>query len=567
MEERELIVDLIIIIGAATAGGVLASLLRLPAILGYLVAGLIVNQYIPGLDIDLSRVQDVAEIGVALLLFTLGVKFSFRRLAEVGRIAILGGGLQIALTVVLGLFVGLALGLDTRASLVLGYAMAISSTMVVLKLLEERNEHETLYGRVALGVLLVQDLVVVALMILITATAGETGVSLAGDLALAAGKALLLIGGAYVLGIYVAPRLLFRIAATGSRELFLLAALSLALGLAAGSYGLGLSVAFGAFLAGLVVSESEFNYQLLAEVLPLREVFATIFFVSMGMLIDPDVLVDDPGRVAAIVAALVAGKLVFTTGAVALLRLPLRTALLAGFALAQMGEFSFVLAQVALEEGVISSELNSAILMSALISIVLSPLLLGVAPRLIVWLDSRPVLARVIAGPVVAELGDEDELRNHVVVCGYGRIGRELVRDVVSRGFRCLVIEENPYLIEELARSGIPRIYGDAANPAVLAAAALDRARVMAVTLPDPNSARLLLPHARRINPQLDVIVRAQLIDDHETLTAAGATEVVQPEFEAGLEFVRHTLHRFGVDRTQVQAIVQRRRRDLYRRD
>ena len=566
-DEQELIFDLIIIIAAATGGGVLASLLRLPVILGYLVAGLVVGNYIPGWEIDIDRIQGIAELGVALLLFTLGVQFSFAKMADVRRVAIVGGLVQILLTIGLGLAVGGLLGLDIRAAVLLGAAMALSSTMVALKLLDARGELDALHGRVALGILLVQDLAVVPMVILIPATAGEVGASLAGELALAAGKAVLLLGAAYLLSIYIVPRLLFRVAATGSRELFLLAVLSLALGLAGGSFALGLSLAFGAFLAGLVVSESEFSYQTLAEVLPLREVFATIFFVAMGMLIDPGVLLDDPGRVAAIAAALVLGKLVLTAGPVALLGYPVRTAVLSGLVLAQAGEFSFILARVGVDEGLISEELNAAILMAAMVSMLLSPLLLQAGPPLLSWAERRPMLGRLMAKPALAAPGDDPaQLRRHVVVCGYGRVGRELVQELTRREFRCVVVEQNPYLVSELHRQGIPHVYGDATNPAVLSACALVEARVLAVTMPDPAAAELVMAHATRMNPQLDIIVRGRAQEDYEALLGAGAAEVVQPEFEAGLEFVRHTLHRYGVDRTQIQLLLARRRRDFYRR-
>ena len=565
--ERELVIDLVIIIVAATSGGVLASLLRLPAILGYLVAGLVVGNYIPGWDVDVEGVRVIAELGVALLLFTLGIQFSFKKLADVRRVAVIGASAQMVFTIGLGFAIAVPLGLGPQEAFVLGAAMALSSTMVALKLFDSRGELDTLHARVALGFLLVQDVAVVLLVILIPAAGGEGGVSLLGELALAAAKAVLLLGAAFLLGSRIVPWFLHRVAVFGSRELFLLAVLSLALSLSAGSFFLGLSLAFGAFLAGLVVSESEFGYQTLAEVLPLREVFATIFFVGMGMLIEPSVLVDEPAQVALIATAIVLGKFVLTTVPVLLLGYPARTAALVGLALAQAGEFSFVLARVGVDEAIISDELNSAILMAALVSIVLSPLLLEAGPRVLSWLADRPALARFLPEPEVAALGDDPTvLRRHAVVCGYGRVGRELVQEITRREFRCVVIEQNPYLIEQLHKLDIPHVYGDAANPAVLNVCGLERARVLAIAIPDPLAAQLILSHAKRLHPQLDVIVRGRAQEDHDALLAAGAVEVVHPEFEAGLEFVRHTLHRFGVDRTQIQALLARRRRDLYRR-
>jgi CPA2 family monovalent cation:H+ antiporter-2 len=564
--ERELIVDLVVIIAAAAGGGVLASLLRLPVILGYLVAGLIVGHYIPGLDIEVARVQDIAELGVALLLFTLGVQFSFAELRDVRSIAAAGGLLQIVFTIGLGTVIGLAVGFEPSGAVLLGAVMALSSTMVALKLLDARGEVRTLHGRAAIGILLVQDLAVGPLALLIPAAAGGEGAALAGELGLAIGKAALLLVVAYILGTRIVPWLLQRVAEAGLREVFLLTVLTLGLGLAAGSFALGLGVAFGAFLAGLVVSESEFSYRTLADLLPLRDVFATIFFVSMGMLIEPEVLLDHPGIVLAVVAGLVAGKLVLTAVPVALLGYPPRTAALVGFALAQGGEFSFVLAGVGLDERLISSGEHSAILMGTLISIVLSPLLLAGGPRLVSWVAATPAGGVVFGDPVVIDVPAPEDLRRHVVVCGYGRVGRELVREVTRREFSCVVVEDNPYVSRTLRSMEIPNVNGDATSEPVLQACRLEHARLLAVTFADPAGATLILAYAKRVNPQIDVIVRGRSAEDYRALLEAGAAEVVQPEFEAGLEFVRHTLHRYGVDRTQIQALLQRRRRDVYQR-
>jgi CPA2 family monovalent cation:H+ antiporter-2 len=563
--EREFVVNLIVIIAAATGGGVLASFLRLPVILGYLVAGVVVGHYIPGLDIDFEEIRTIAELGVALLLFTLGIQFSPAKLSDIRRVAIIGGLAQIGLTIGLGALIGTSMGLDLDGAVLLGGAVALSSTAVALKLLDARGELDSLHGRTTVGILLVQDLAVVPLVILIPAAAGESGGTLARELGFAAGKAALFLGAAYLLGTFVIPRLLFRVAATGSRELFLLAILSLVLGFAGGSFLLGLSIAFGAFLAGLVVSESEFAYHTLAEVLPLREVFATIFFVSMGILIEPDILLDEPERIAVITVAIVLGKFVLTSGPVTALGLPIRASLLAGVALAQSGEFSFVLAQVGVEEEIISSDWNSTILMAAMLSIFVSSVLVPIAPGILDRAAASSALSGLLAQPAAVNV--PDEVHEHIVVCGYGRVGRELVDEVTQRNFRCLVVDQNPYRIEQLKRAGIPCVYGDASHAPVLEACNLPRARLLAVTVPDPAKARLVLTHAKRISPHLDVIVRGIGQDDHEELLAAGAAEVVHPEFEAGLEFVRHALHRYGVDRTQIQALLGRRRRDFYRRE
>lgn len=562
-EERELVVDLVIIIMAAAGGGLTASALRLPTVLGYLVAGLIVGNYIPGLEIDVTRLQDIAELGVALLLFALGIKFSVRKLADISRIAVLGGGLQILMTIGLGLLVGLAFGLDVRSSLVLGYAVAISSTMVVLKLLEDRGEMDAVHARVALGILLVQDLAVVLMVILIGATAGETGLSLALEVGFAFGKALLLLAGTYLLATWVVPWFLVRVAKTGSRELFLLAVLSIALGLAGGSFALGLSIAFGAFLAGLAVSESDYSYQTLAEIMPLRDMFATIFFVAMGMLIDPKVLIEEPGLVAAIMAVVVVGKLLLIWALVAAFGYRSRTALYVGLALAQMGEFSFVLSQTALDEGIVSADVHSAILMSALLSIFLTPIL-GLVPRIMPRLSRFAFLDTLLGEPEPTVEGPPGELRRHAIVCGYGPVGRELVQALKNRDFPFIVVELDPYRTDELKKANVPWIYGDATNDAVLDACRVRDARIIAVTLSEPAAAEAIVRRAKEMNSRVDVIVRGEGSQERIALMKAGAEEVVHPELEAGLEFVRHTLHRFGVDSNQIRALLSRRRQDIY---
>ena len=565
--QSEILRDLVIIITAAAAGGMLASLVRLPAILGYLLAGVVVAQALPSGEIDPAQVRGMAELGVALLLFTLGLQFSFSKFSGVRRAAIIGGIAQIALTIGLGVLLGSALGFGRTASLVLGSAMALSSTMVALTLMDARNELSTLHGRMTLGVLLVQDLAVVPLVILLPTLADESQGNLPLELGLAAVKAAVLLLAAYLLGSRGLPWLLPRVARRGSRELFLLTILTLALGLAAGSYALGLSIALGAFLAGLVVSESEFSYRTLAEVLPLRDVFATVFFVSMGMLADPGVLMDHPVQVVVVAAAIIAGKFFLSTGPLALLGLPLRTAIPAGLLLAQSGEFSFVLAQVGLSEGLISDDVSSVNLMASLASIVISPFLVQAGPGVTGALAVTPGLRRLFLEPDVIEARvDERSLQGHVVVCGYGRVGRELVTELERERIPSVVIELNPYLIDRLRESHVSYIYGDAANESVLDACRLKEARLLAITVPDPAAAAYIISFARPANPALDILVRGHAAEDLDALRAAGATEVVHPEFEASLEFIRHTLARYSRDPEELRGRRDAMRRDFYRR-
>ncbi len=564
MDQGELFRGVFLLVGAAVLGGVLAHYLRLPVVVGYLAAGVVIGPYAPGDFGDPKRLELVAEFGVAFLMFALGVQFSLRELSHIRGLAVVGGSVQILLTMALGLLVGQALGLDGGEALYLGALMALSSTMVALKLLESRGELGTLHGRAAVGLLIVQDVAVVPLMILLPAATGTGGISVAA-LGEAAGKAVLLLGAAYVLGTRLVPWLLFRVASTNSRELFVLAIVALAVGFSVGSYFLGLSVAFGAFLAGLVVSNSEFSYRTLAEVLPLRDVFATIFFVAMGMLIDPGFILDHADRVALIAVALLVGKLLITLLVVQAAGLRGRTSVMTAGILAQTGEFSFILARVGMDEGVIDPNLNSTFLGAAMVSIILNPLLLRLAPALLRVLQTVPGSGPLFAEPVQAYIGDDAEgLRRHVVICGYDDSGRELAEVVMRRGFRCLVVDLNPYVISDLRRRKVPCVYGDASQAEVLQQCHLDSAQVLAVTTPELVTSQLTIVGARAINPRLDIIARARDPASHAVLKQAGAAEVVHPEFEGGLEFVRHALRSYGVDSIQIASALARRRLDYY---
>jgi len=566
MDQGELFRGVFMLVGAAAVGGALAHYLRLPVIIGYLAAGVVIGPYAPGDFGDPDRLELIAEFGVAFLMFALGVQFSLRELAHVRGLAVAGGSAQILFTMALGLPVGHALGLDVGEAVYLGALMALSSTMVALKILESRGELETLHGRAAVGLLIVQDVAVVPLMILLPAATGaDDGGLLA--VAEAAGKAALLLVAAYLLGTRLVPWLLFKVAATNSRELFVLAIVALAVGFAVGSSFLGLSVAFGAFLAGLIVSESEFSYRTLAEVLPLRDVFATIFFVAMGMLIDPGFILDHADQVALIAAALLVAKLVIIIAVVEAAGLRGRTAVMTAGVLAQAGEFSFILARVGMDEGVIDASLNSAFLGAAMVSIILNPILLRLAPALLRALQMIPYSGPLFAEPVHAYIGDDAEgLRRHVVICGHGDSGKELAEAVMRRGFRCLVVELNPYIISDLRRREVPCVYGDASQSEVLKQCHLDTAQVLAVTVPELVAAQLTVTNARAINPRLDIIARAGGPESHAALKRAGAAEVVHPEFEGGMEFVRHALRSYGVDGIQIASALARRRIDYYQR-
>ena len=563
MEDLRFVLDLVLAVVAAFAGGLVAQRLGQPVILGYLVAGVAIGPFTPGPIADPHTVHVLAEIGVAFLMFAVGAELSLGELRRLGRVASLGGTLQIACTMGLGPLLAPALGLSFVQGVFLGALLALSSTVVALKVLMGRGELQTLHGRVALGILVTQDIAVVPMVVVLPAlAAGSEG--LLGNLALAALKAGGILLGAYAIGARAVPWLLGHLAVSRTRELFLLGVVGLALGTALVTQISGLSLAFGAFLAGLVVAESEFRTQVIAEVLPLRDLFASLFFVSVGMLINPPALASNAGLVALLGAVVVVGKVAIVALVVLLLGLSGRVALLAGLSLAQVGEFSFVLARIGVDRGAIPPAIFDLTLATALVTIVLTPTLLRAAPLLLRALERLPAIGAWFAPPVEPDPA-AGNLRAHTVICGFGRVGRELASALERRGLQYLVVEYNPLIVRELRARGVPVVYGDAVNPAVLEHAHLDTATLLAVLMPDAIATEGATRQARSLNRRLDIVARARDVHDVARLQRAGATEVVQPEFEAGVEVIRHALRRYGVSGLELVQLAAGRRSAFYR--
>jgi CPA2 family monovalent cation:H+ antiporter-2 len=556
MGELSLLVDMAIVLVAALVGGLVARRLRLPIIVGYLLAGVAIGPYSLRLVHDVGNVEILATIGVVLLMFTLGIEFSLKTLRQIGRFAIFGGVIQIIATTVLGYAVGWLLGWSRTESVLFGFFIAMSSTIIVLKTLMERGELGTTHGRVMIGILLVQDLSVVPIMIALQSLGGEEAVfSAAWGWEILGTVSFLAV--VLVVGFWVLPWFMGRVTEGRSRELFLLTVVCLCFGAAFGAYYVGLSIALGAFLAGLLVSGSQYAHQARAEIGPLRDIFATLFFVSLGMLADPRFMAENPGEVGIVVAAIVLGKFLIVSLITWAFGYAAKTTFFAGGGLFQIGEFSFVLAALALERGVISNHLYSLTLAVAGITMLLTPFGMGLISGIYHRLIQRKRLAGLFAARAdPALVGEAKQLSGHVVICGYGRTAQNLGKVLERRNFPYLVIDIDPRSLESLRDRGIPCIYGDAANPDILAQAQLERARVMVVAFPDPIAARLAVANARRINPKLDIVARVHRDEDTNVLRESGVAEMVRPELEAGLEIIRHTLHRFGLTTQEIQYIV-----------
>ena len=556
MGELGLIADMVITLAVALVGGAICHRLRLPVILGYLLAGIAIGPYGFGLIGGTEDIEVLAEIGVALLLFTLGLEFSFRTLRQTGRVAIFGGIAQILVTAALGVGIGMLAGWTIIETVFFGFLIALSSTMVVLKILMDRGELDTTHGRIMIGILLVQDLSVVPMMAILPSL-GQAETSLLPVLGFAVLKAVGFLAVMLVLGIWVMPRVMRRIAGFRSRELFLLSIVIIGLGAAFGTYYFGLSVALGAFVAGLLISESEYAYEALAEIIPLRDIFVTIFFASLGMLADPGFIGENIGIVIGVVAAILIGKSVITGIIVWLFGYSAKTSLFSGIGLFQIGEFSFVLAGVGLVAGAISEDIYSLTVISAIITMLFTPFAISLASMGYYRLSQRGLLSRLAARRVDPDSIERGmKLSNHVVICGHGRTGRYLGRILDARNFSYLVIDMDPRVIDFLKERGIPYIYGDASNPEIISRSSLEKCKVLVITFPDPIATELTVRNALKVNPKLDVVARVHSDSEVEALRKMGVAELVRPEFEAGLEVIRHTLHRFGLTTVEIQYIV-----------
>ncbi len=548
----------------ATCVGVayLCYRLRIVPIVGFLLAGVLIGPGALGAVTDEVLIQQAAEVGVILLLFTIGIEFSLEKLARIRRLIIVGGGLQVVVTVSIVTLALLPVGVELGTAVFTGCLVALSSTAIVLGLLSERRETDTPAGRAALGVVIFQDLAIV-LMVLLVPILGGTATS-GGEIVWALGKAALVIALVIVLARRVVPPLLDVIARTRRPELFLMAVLALCLGTAWLTGLAGVSLALGAFLAGLLVSESPYSHHALSEVLPLQTVFAAVFFVSIGMLLDPAFLMAYLPWVLGIAVVVLLLKLVVTAGSVLVLRSPVRTAVHSGLALAQIGEFSFVLviagATVGLTPAGLGEVGSQGFIAVTVLLMLATPFLVQGAPRLGIWLEARLPIQPVAYVPET----EGTFLEDHVVIIGYGPAGRRLAQVLGNTGIPFLVMDLNPHVVEEARAEGINVRFGDAARKLALEDAHIDRAKLLVIATNDHAAAERTISLARDLNPTLQILVRAHFLDQIGPLEAAGADIVVPEELEAAVRLFVLTLQAYMVPQDEVERQVSLIRTDDY---
>lgn len=542
-------------LGLALVFGFLAARLRLPSLVGYLLAGVMIGPFTPGFVADAAIASQLAEIGVMLLMFGVGLHFSMDDLLAVRKIAVPGAVVQMTVATVLGMGLAHWWGWNLGGALVFGLSLSVASTVVLLRALETRGVLDSFNGRIAVGWLVVEDLAMVLVLVLLPPLGGwlaGTAEAKAGDVWMTLGQTLLQVGGFVVLMLVVGrrffPWVLWQVQRTGSRELFTLCVVAAAVSIAFGATALfGVSFALGAFFAGMVMRESEFSHRAAEESLPLRDAFAVLFFVSVGMLFDPWVLVERPLQVLAVVGIIVVGKSLAAAALVMAFRYPLNTALTVSASLAQIGEFSFILVGLGASLGLLPPEGQSLVLAGALISIALNQLVFTAVEPLQRWILAKSALARQLEArdDPLAELPATTEdkfLSKQVVLVGYGRVGRRIAAALMAHNIPFVVAEQNRETVEKLRADGIAAVSGDASEPVVLVQAHIARARMLVIATPDTLNVRKMIATARALNPGIETVVRTHNEAEASLLAQDEVGKVFLGEEELALAMTRHVL-------------------------
>ncbi len=559
-------VDIIILLavgfGLALIFGYIAARLRLPPLIGYLIAGVIISPNTPGIVGDIHLANQLAELGVMFLMFGVGMHFSLNDLMQVRRIALPGAILQIAVATLLGIGVSMLWGWEFGSALVFGLSLSCASTVVLLKALADRGLLESVNGKIAVGWLLVEDLVMVLALVLLPATAVLLGgQALAGaadeNIWTTLGITLLKVAGfiafMLIIGKRLVPMIMQFVARLGSRELFTLTVVAAAISIAFGAYKVfGVSMALGAFFAGMVVKESDFSHRAEEETLPLREIFSILFFVSVGMLFDPRILVEQPLHVLAVVGIILVGKTIAAMALVLFFRYPINTALTVGASLAQIGEFSFILATLGVSLQLLSIEGQNLILAGALISITLNSFVFSAIEPVQHWIRERSSLARLLerSGDPLAMLPDEvsqDYLRDQVVMIGHGEVGRRVTKSLMDKNIKVVIAEENREIVENLRAKGIAAVSGVATEPSVLIQAHIQHARLLVISPMDILDIHKIVDIAKTLNPEIQVLVCAESKEEAEVIRRDNIGAVYYAKEEMAKNMSRHILHQIEI--------------------
>lgn len=560
--EVALLRDMVLLFGLALVTVILFRQFKLPSIIGFLSTGILAGPYALGLIKDTHQVEQMAEIGVVLLLFTIGIEFSMKELLRIKQLVLWGGGLQVGVTIAAVALVAMAFGFTWQQSAFFGFLVSLSSTAILMKLLMDVGEMDTPHGKTCLGILIFQDLCVVPLM-LFTPFLGGAGDGLAGIVAVSA-KALVVVVVAHFSARFAVPWLFNQVVRTRSRELFILTIIFVGFGTAFLTAQVGLSLALGAFIAGLAISESEYSHQVMGDIIPFRDAFISLFFISVGMLLDPAMVLRNPLTVLAIVLLIVLIKWLIATTAALLLRFPPRPALISGLLLAQVGEFAFVLSHAGRQYGLLSAEHYQLFLAASVATMALTPFSLRFAEPLANRVADRLPAMLKRGTRVTGTSHDRFPMEDHVIIVGFGVNGRNLARVLNGNGIPYIAIETNHHTVKAERKKGTRIIFGDASKPEILSHALIDKARCMVIAISDVTATRRSVAVARQLRPGLHLIVRTRYVAEMEPLYQLGVNDVVPEEFETSVEIFARVLRNYLIPHDQIEHCIAEVRRDSY---
>lgn len=555
MDEIHILGDLVVVFGCAAPVVYLFHRLKQSPIVGFVLSGVLIGPFGLSLIRDVTNVNTLAILGVMILLFSLGLEFSLKKLMETRVAVFITGPLQMAGTAIPVILLARHLGVSTGTGLIYGILIAVSSTTVLMKMLAERSEVDSLHGRIGLGISIFQDLCTVPMIVAIPLLA--SGEAVLPAVLTALGKAAVIIAAVVMVARYLFPILLGGILRTRSKELFLITSVFMFLGTAWVTSIAGISLALGSFLAGLILSESEYGHQIFAEVRPFRDSLNSLFFISVGMLVDPVVIVRNLAAILGMSAALIIGKALITTVAAVASRVPLQVGILTGVALAQIGEFSFIILQASAAVGLVTARAYQTLLTSSLLTMVFTPVLFGVARRLVGRRDWEQTKWPTWAKATELGLAAPAVLEDHVIICGFGVGGRNIARVLKANRIPYIVLDLNAQSVTEARDEGEPVLFGDCSSAHILELAGIHRARVIVFAISDPFAARLAVGVARRMNRELVILTRTKYVADMDALWDTGSTEVIAEEFEAALELVTRILRVYNAPRALVAAEIK----------
>lgn len=562
--EIPLLYDICIIFGLSIGVLLICHRLSVPSIVGFLLTGLIAGPHGLGLIQADREVEILAEIGVILLLFAIGIEFSLRNLLQIRRAVLLGGSLQVGLTLLVAFALAQHFGQATNESLFIGCLAAVSSTAIVMKLLQERDETRTPHGGTALAILIFQDIAIVPMILITPILAGEAS-DMSRALILLLAKGVMMIGVVFVGAKYVVPLILSQVLRTRSREVFLLSVLSICLAVVWLTSRVGVSLALGAFLAGLIVSESEPSHDALGHISPFRDVFTSFFFVSVGMLLDFHVLFEKPLLIAGLTIGVLVAKSIIAGGVTSMLGYPLRTAILAGLTLSQVGEFAFILSKSGIEHGLLSDENYKLFLAVSVVTMAATPFIISAAPHVADGILRLPLPRRLVSGLSPIALTQDAEQTNHVIIIGFGVNGRNVAKAARAADIPYVIVEMNPETVRTERANGEPIFYGDAIHDAVLHHANIKAARVVVVVISDDAASRRIVATAHALNPTTHIIARTRHLTEVEPLFRVGANEVIPEEFETSVEIFTRVLMEYLIPHDQIEQFIAEVRADGYK--